>query len=31
MIRQNKSERGIALIVVLFALMLLTAIGLGLM
>lgn len=31
MIRQNKNERGIALIVVLFALMLLTAIGLGLM
>lgn len=31
MIRQSKSERGMALIVVLFALMLLTAIGLGLM
>ncbi|HEV2114537.1 MAG TPA: pilus assembly PilX N-terminal domain-containing protein [Terriglobales bacterium] len=31
MIRQSKNERGMALIVVLFALMLLTAIGLGLM
>src|SRR5579864_2792668 len=31
MIRQSKNERGIALIVVLFALMLLTAVGLGLM
>lgn len=31
MIRKSKSERGMALIVVLFALMLLTAVGLGLM
>lgn len=31
MIRQSKNERGVALIVVLFALMLLTAVGLGLM
>src|SRR6185437_11274318 len=31
MMRQSKNERGIALIVVLFALMLLTAVGLGLM